>query len=285
MMCGGSPCFKAGTLITTDSGLKNIEDICVGDLVLTHTNKLQKVLKIGNKHSQDIYKVKVQGSPITYVTYEHPYYVVERNWKFNSSTRSNERLYSEPKWKTVKDLKKSDFVAIGKNMNSINIENLTEEECWLIGRYIADGYIRDSKRPNRENSYNHQVIFCIGKHKIEDFKSKLETYNVGFAEERTAFKGRLINERFMNLCLNCGKGAENKIIPQFILDLPQYLLEIFLNGYMSGDGCFTENQYKATSVSKKLIYQLGQVINKLDTYGCYSIYYTKRKSTRHSHVP
>jgi intein/homing endonuclease len=64
----------------------------------------------------------------------------------------------------------------------------------------------------------------------------------------------------MNLCLECGKGAENKKIPQYILDLPIELLEEFLNGYMSGDGCFTNNIFKATSISKILIYQLAQVI-------------------------
>lgn len=34
LLIGGSPCFKAGTLITTDKGYKNIEDIQVGDIVV-----------------------------------------------------------------------------------------------------------------------------------------------------------------------------------------------------------------------------------------------------------
>ena len=44
--------FKSGTLITTDKGLIPIENLKVGDLVLTHTNKYQKILEI-NKESKD----------------------------------------------------------------------------------------------------------------------------------------------------------------------------------------------------------------------------------------
>ena len=36
MICGGSPCFVAGTKIQTKDGYKNIEEIYPGDYVLTH---------------------------------------------------------------------------------------------------------------------------------------------------------------------------------------------------------------------------------------------------------
>ena len=51
---GGSPCFPAGTLIYTNNGLKNIEDIRIGDMVLTHTGNFQKVLRVGGKISTTI---------------------------------------------------------------------------------------------------------------------------------------------------------------------------------------------------------------------------------------
>lgn len=37
VVSGGFPCFKAGTLILTREGYRPIEDISVGDEVLTHT--------------------------------------------------------------------------------------------------------------------------------------------------------------------------------------------------------------------------------------------------------
>ena len=41
MICGGSPCFVAGTKVYTSTGYKNIEDVKIGDMVLTHKNRCQ----------------------------------------------------------------------------------------------------------------------------------------------------------------------------------------------------------------------------------------------------
>ena len=53
-----SPCFVAGTLVLTDRGYIPIEDVKVGDKVLTHQNRYQKVLRAGHKMSSDLYKIK-----------------------------------------------------------------------------------------------------------------------------------------------------------------------------------------------------------------------------------
>ena len=44
LLVGGSPCFVAGTKILTKNGYKNIEDIKVGDMVLTHRNRYMPVV-------------------------------------------------------------------------------------------------------------------------------------------------------------------------------------------------------------------------------------------------
>ncbi len=43
-------CFTAGTMITTREGEKRIEDICVGDRVVTRDNGVQTVRWIGSRH-------------------------------------------------------------------------------------------------------------------------------------------------------------------------------------------------------------------------------------------
>ena len=59
MICGGSPCFVAGTKVFTKNGYKNIEDIKVGDMVLTHRNRFMPVLRNGGEVDKEIYKLKV----------------------------------------------------------------------------------------------------------------------------------------------------------------------------------------------------------------------------------
>lgn len=274
LFIAGFPCFPKGTLITTIDGLKDISDIKKGDMVLTHKKRFKSVVTPMQKIKKGIINLKVMGLPEFKVTEEHPFYVVEKFKKYNCKIRNYEYTYSLPKWVEAKNLTKNHYIAVGESFIKENPLNLTNEQCWLIGRYVADGFIRENKRPDRKNSYNNQVIFGIGKHKLNEFKENIKTYYVGYVEERTSIKCKIINKELMELCKSCGKGAINKKIPGFIMNLPDDLLESFFNGYMSGDGGFHGNTYRAVSISKDLIYQLGQIITRLKKQH-YSIIYTK----------
>lgn len=106
LLTAGFPCFAAGTLISTDGGYKKIEDIQEGDLVLTHKNRYMKVVTPMAKEKKGIYQVRVMGSPITHVTEEHPFYVVEKKRVWNNEKRKYERTYSEPFWVNADELDK-----------------------------------------------------------------------------------------------------------------------------------------------------------------------------------
>ena len=93
-----SPCFVAGTLIKTKEGFKNIEDISVGDYVLTHTNTYKKVIETYVKeYYDDLYEIKLYGldKPVV-CTKNHPFYTY-RDGEF--------------KWIMAADLSSSDFIA------------------------------------------------------------------------------------------------------------------------------------------------------------------------------
>lgn len=162
LILAGSPCFIAGTRVLTKLGYKNIEDIKVGDLVMTHENRYRRVLKTGGKIS-NTYSLKAQGIFETITTENHLYYV---------RTNKNGKL-GNPFWKKVGDLNRKDYLGIPIIQEEKNEYNLTEEECWILGRYIADGHIRNDKRKERKNSYNYQVILNIGDSKLEEFKRKV----------------------------------------------------------------------------------------------------------------
>lgn len=280
VITGGFPCFAAGTLITTSEGLKPIEEVKTGDMVLTHTNQFKPVVVPMKKEKRGIYELKVQGIPKTLVTEEHPYYVREMTRVWDNENRAYKRVWSEPKWVEVQDLEPTKhFVGFSENKNMKNPFEITEEEAWLLGRYIADGYIQNGKRAGRKNSYNNKVVYCVGKEKLEAFKENVSSYNLGVSEERTVYKVRVINKRFMDLALLCGRGSENKHIPSFLLDLPHHLLELVLDGYMSGDGYESNGKYKATSVSKNLVFTIGQAVQKVYQVP-YSIVFTKRPETK-----
>ena len=310
-ICGGSPCFTKDTTILTNNGYKNIIDIKVDDLVLTHKNRYRRVLKVGHNLDKEILKLKAMGILETIATPNHPFMIRTKRKTWDNNRRRYEPKFSDIYEKQLANMDKNDYIGIPIIQESENILNLTKKECWLLGRYVADGYIRDSKRSNRENSYHHQTIFCIGKEKLDDFNLKSINcgYNISIKEDRTVFKAHIINERFMNIAKLCGKGAKNKIIPMEILNLPIDYLSEFIEGYISGDGSYDNKNdlYKATSISKDLITGLqlaiqkvyhvgvktyktirpkatiieGRFVNQNDTY---QLSFTKNKNAKHSWV-
>ena len=278
LLIGGSPCFVAGTKVITKNAYKNIEDVQVGDEVLTHKNRFRKVLKIGGDKNKELFEVKAQGMKPTKVTGNHPYYVREMTRKWDNPNRTSIRVFSEPLWKNVSDLSKGDFIVLPILNTSENPRNLTEEDCWLIGRYIADGHMFRRKRKNRKNSFHYGIVYSVGYTKDTIFESNVTRKYTKLNHSKSVYRFTFSSMDMVDLYteLGLGKGAINKTIPMEILNLPKPLLKKILDGYMSGDGFKTTNNdvYGATSISEDLIMTLNlavaKVYNTSSTY-CHSI--------------
>jgi DNA-cytosine methyltransferase len=282
LLTGGFPCCLAGTLITTQRGHIPIEEVVVGDFVLTHKNRWRKVINTMNHFRDHHYVLKIQGAYELKFTGNHCFYGRKMMHIWGTQKRKSERHWSDVEWISVEDMRKDDFFAIGTwgEKYSSNPKNLTTDDCWLLGRYVADGYIQNGLRKNRTNSYNHKITFCVGKDKQKTFLNKVSDskYWVGTSEERTVFKNRIINKTFMGWCLDCGKGASNKKVPFWVMNLPTTKLKCFLDGYVSGDGSFSNGWYGVTTVSKVLAYQIGQIVNRIYKIP-YIISFSKKPTT------
>lgn len=71
---GGSACFVKGTKIKTIDGYKNIEDIKIDDMVLTHKNNYKKVLLTHTKTSKKTVKINNNIECTT----DHEFYVINK---------------------------------------------------------------------------------------------------------------------------------------------------------------------------------------------------------------
>jgi hypothetical protein len=70
-------CFKAGTLVHTPSGCTPIEDVRVGDVVLSQNGTTRVTRLMRRDYCGAVYKVKARYAPPVVVTGEHPILVVE----------------------------------------------------------------------------------------------------------------------------------------------------------------------------------------------------------------
>ena len=289
----GFPCFTGDSMVLTENGYTPIINIKPGDKVLTHKNRYKTVLKALSNGKHEIFKIKGMCVDEIRTTENHKFLVRTKKLFWNNEKRVYTRKFNAPEWKEVKNLTKNDYLGIAINQNSIipkwngvlfkrnyngrdkHVNDLSEKMqngkfWWLVGRYFADGWLREKG-----------VVFGIGRAKADLFEQATEgTFHFTKSEEKTVNKYIVSSKELVAFLKQFGKGAMNKHLTNTILDLPPHLLDHFLKGYFSGDGWYCNNigVYKFCSVSRLLIYGIGQCIAK-----CYrrpfSIYKTEPKPT------
>ena len=292
----GSPCFTGDTLVLTSNGFKELKDIQPGEKVICHDNNFHTVKHFFNNGEKDIFKVVTSCCDEIKTTENHLFYVRNKTLiypKINGKATTR-RIFSDPEWKKVKYLDNNCYVGYPINQNSIIPEwngvectrgknhyikhnlDMKDEELWyIIGRFLGDGWTR--RRKDRNNNVSVLTI-CTSKkdNKEKLFESKIPKWaHYTKVEDRTTYKYQFSNKELATFCNLFGKGAANKYIPGFVFDMPVNLIRSLINGYLESDGSRIKTLYKGSSVSKLLIYGLGQLIAKA-YHVPFSIYKTKK---------
>lgn len=281
----GSPCFVGDTLVLTSNGYKKIVDISIGDSVLTHNNCYHKVLNKFNQGLKEIYSIKAMSCDLVETTSNHLFYVREMYREWDNTRRTYIRKFKKPVWKECQELTKKDYLGMPINTNIIlpNWNGITRivngksrifhkldmrnETLWyLCGRYVGDGWLQDRKDRNDSLSI---VKICCGKHKKDSFVEKItKDFPYTLTEERTTYKLTFSNIELAYFLEQFGRGAINKKIPGFMFDMPTEYIKCFLDGYFDADGCYTQGRWKATSISKELIYGISRLVEKVYNRPC-----------------
>ncbi len=264
LLIGGSPCFVADTLIQTSNGAKQISDINVGDMVLTHKGNFKPVLKIGGKTNQQIWRVNGMGFDEIKTTYNHPFYTRMKNKLWNNKLRKYELVFDNPKWTNASSLSKQSYLA-SVYADEYSNPNKDSEAFWkFVGRFTADGWISKVKRKKRKNSYSCRVVVCCGKNEFHELIELFDNldYQYSFVEERTVFKFSIFSEKLLNFMSQIKTGANNKIIHPNVWGLSIESKTAFLDGYIAGDGCYINklDLFSITTASRTLAYEIKQLI-------------------------
>ena len=269
-----SPCFVAGTLILTQEGYKRIETIKVGDLVLTHNNRFCPVEKIGSKPSPDIYELNGSMFDTIVCTGEHPFYTREK-YRYG---HKRERRFRQPEWTAAKDLNRNTYLSYAVNTKSElpqwdgtidnrwghhkqvnNLQPLFDKPAfwYVMGRYVGDGWKKIGKSGNG-------IMICCSDRNEESLVSAFNElgWNAYKATERTVYKYTVCSNELCSFVERYGYMAYGKRIDPETMNLPVEMLKSFIAGVMDSDGCFTNNEYKVTTVSRELAYGLQQCIVK-----------------------
>lgn len=244
-------CLARGSLVLTRDGYVPIEAVPVGAEVLTHEGRWRRVQVVRNMGVRPVVRLAAQGVPHLILTPEHEIWTRRSEWA--RARDGAER--AEPAWVRA-DATVGGYVNL--KLPPERRHPLTAQECWLLGRWLADGHVG-----TRGDYY-----VSVGADKLAAFEAAAGEH-AGTRAERTATQVRLrrLPPSLLALLAQCGRGAGGKQLPVAALEMPDDQARAVLDGYLSGDGhCVPgRDRWMATSVSRALL--LGMAMLAQRAYG------------------
>lgn len=265
-------CFAAGTLITTYEGPKPIEEVEVGDLVLTHRNRWRPVRQLHQHEADNVVRVSGQGHGHGIVTTaDHSFWARESFHARDLDPKGTMRLRAaEPEWIPAGSLvEKKAYWATPTEAETIEL--LADPPAgfgddpllawWMVGRWLGDGYV--VLNPAKSH---RKVCICCGHHEEGHLAEKMAETGTAWRldRRRTATEFILQDEKLGGwLKENFGSGAGGKYLPGWALTLDEPRRRALLDGYMSADGYFDGRSSVTATVSHKLAISLRHLAESL----------------------
>jgi dTDP-4-amino-4,6-dideoxygalactose transaminase/intein/homing endonuclease len=278
----GRSCFPAGTLVNVEERQVPIEQVSVGDRVLTHLGNKRVVTEtMSREYSGRLYYIKPMNSLEVVCTAEHPFYVL-RNGEFE--------------WVNAEDLDVETDVLVEHlpipcedvyNSLSVHYQTMNGWQEYeapfepslfrLIGYWLAEGSTLSGlkgKSGYSENKYKfYRVEFSFNESEVEyiDDVSELMTRYFGVSpmlrkvkkndkSVSLSFKSRKAYEFFRQFF---GTKAWEKSVPDWIVGLPSEYTQELLIGYWRGDGSSSTKNYSFSSSSPHLLNQVRRILGTL----------------------
>lgn len=257
---GVKGCLTEGSLVWTPDGFKAVEELAVGDLVMTHKNRWKPIVSIV-EDINDCYEVAGSGSFPMKVSCDHRFYGSENISGSKSAKRLSELGFTDVEfllenkvhWATPTMFPHVDRVPILYSNQAKRFFDDGVDFWWLVGRWLADGYVTFNGKSSRK------VHWVVVPEKANFITSKLKSVGLNWNQISRSHSSADVVETCSTpfaewLVDQFGKLADGKKLPAFVLSLPEENRQALLDGYLSGDGYWNEkkNRWEAGSASKVL---------------------------------
>lgn len=233
IVTAGFPCFVAGTMILAIQGYVPIENIQVGDLVLTHMGRWRRVSAIMRRTEAPLQEVKAQDLPYITCTRTHPFHA-----KSFEGTRRVE----------AQELKPGTHL-IGQVLPPVE-DDLCSDAYWeLVGCYLACGYISADtvvfEGPLRVVTRIENVIRDAGfQRESHSSATKTDAWISIFSQDLLAD------------LTDFGTRPEAKSIPGWALQLPEPKAKALLRGFFATGRIADSAGWRAHTKSKAMALSL-----------------------------
>ena len=265
---GVKGCVGAGTLILTGRGQVPIEDVAIGDMVLTHRGRWRAVR--ANYRSVDANGFIIHGGGHSKLVTSDNHRMLGRRNRNPQRTRNLER----PDWVIVDDDELPERYYFGSpttipstqppEMPHPDIEALLQ----LAGAYVADGCQTTERRRIAIIDDVDDVERIVGYGTALGCGTYVRDHNGSRAREIT------INSTAIAAWLlqHFGQHANGKHLPVWLLGADERHRKVFLDAYLQGDGWLdaARGRWEASTASKALAIDLRLLAQSLGYRVSYS---------------
>lgn len=246
-------CLARGSLVLTRDGYRPIEDLQVGEMVLTHEGRWKPILAKVCNGVRPIVRTTAHGVADLRTTPDH------KVWTRRASTCHPRKaaMAAQPEWMAAEE-------TLGSYLNlklpPVEESNLTALEWWIAGRWLGDGHHSVRGLPLISCPYGEMAELAakMGDRAgaISDTGTCNQVYVKGSGKGHPDDRLHLLIKRF-------GSGAHVKRVPVEAMALKPELAEAFLAGYLSSDGHLDKlGRWHASSVSRALVLGMALVAQR-----------------------
>jgi len=293
-------CVSGDSLAVTNRCLERMEDVSdqedISLQVLSMNKEVNSSSKWFDSGVHPVLEVETHRGYSLKGTHNHPILTLQKN----------EKGRPDFEWKLLENVKPGDFAVIDRSDKLWPDENpelesyhpelennrstvhelpsrMSPEFGFLLGAIVAEGYISTNKNSGEQKNSSYKIGFSNADTKfIDEFRTKLNKVFPdcnAYEQERepsgngnkeyTSFEicSKQLVEFFENLGFKeC--SADEKVIPDVILDSNKETIAAFLQGYFEGDGAVCRGsdtvRVEASSTSKQLLSEIQTVLLRFE---------------------
>ena len=249
--------FRGGTLVLTGSGHVPIEQVEVGEQVLTHRGRWARVTET-RRASSAVIALKGQGSWGIECAPAQEFLTAER-WRDVDPVDGTAIVgVGDARWCSAEGMGGHRWLNAGA-AEPYPIRHLMtrqgryppdEELFYLAGRYLGDGWVTLDDRGRRS-----RVCICTSKSSADFLSERLDETSFKFnlsVRDNTATFNCSSHElgEWLSSCFGC--GAANKHLPSWAFGMDESWREALFLGYADSDGTPIEGGVRTSSISRAL---------------------------------
>lgn len=238
-------CFHPDTLLYTRQGIKRIDDVVLGEELLTGEGEFNRVTRLlRNAYDGPMIEIGVKHSidPIR-VTPGHTFLVLRDQQKMVNYDVIRNRLdkgYLTPEWVEAKDLTENDLVSFPIPEFEEDVPELTLADCRFYGMMIGDGHVaRDGKAAHITQNRETDDIAFVKQYLYEHGIRWTESATEGEKKIRFTWSAHL-GFKFSRTMLY-DEAGEKRVHPS-LLHLPKAKALQLVRGILETDGCIGKRE-------------------------------------------